>query len=143
MTEEGIKALKMHEGLRLRAYKCPAGVWTIGYGHTSDRHREVSPGLTITRAEADRLLALDIAEAENDARRLLPNFNDLSARRRDALVNLAFQLGYQRLSRFTQTLNYLRIGRFRQAAENLTRTAWYAQTQTARTDYVVSAIREG
>ena len=42
----GTKALvKEFEGLYLKAYKCPAGVWTIGWGHTSG----VREGMTITR----------------------------------------------------------------------------------------------
>ena len=34
MGEKGLKLVKSFEGLYLKAYKCPAGVWTIGYGHT-------------------------------------------------------------------------------------------------------------
>ena len=34
ITNEGINLIKKFEGLRLEAYLCPAGVWTIGYGHT-------------------------------------------------------------------------------------------------------------
>jgi len=48
------------EGLRLSAYQCAAGVWTIGYGHT----RGVKPGDRITRKEADALLAADLAPVE-------------------------------------------------------------------------------
>lgn len=143
MTDHGIESLKYHEGLRLKAYLCPSKVWTIGFGHTSDRHHEVTEGMTITLDEAYRLLLLDISEAEADARRLLPNFNDLTPRRQDAMVNMAFQLGYFRLSKFVNTLNYIRTGRYAQAAEGLKNSAWFRQTQKDRTDYVVNAIREG
>lgn len=47
------------EGLSRTAYRCPAGVWTIGYGHT----RAVTPGDTVTTEQAERLLADDLAEA--------------------------------------------------------------------------------
>lgn len=138
MTPEGIEQLKRHEGLRLKAYKCPAGVWTIGYGHTGG----VKEYQTITQAEADRLLSADIGRAEQDARRLVPGFNDLSPRRQDALVNMAFNLGYLRLSKFVQSLNYIRTGRFVQAAGNLEKTAWYRQVGH-RGPEVVAMIREG
>lgn len=45
----GLKLIKGFEGCRLTAYKCPAGVWTIGYGHTGG----VKSGMMITQAEAD------------------------------------------------------------------------------------------
>ena len=35
MSADGLALVKEFEGLRLKAYKCPAAVWTIGYGHTS------------------------------------------------------------------------------------------------------------
>ncbi len=36
---EGLALIKKFEGLELEAYKCAAGVWTIGYGHTKKRNR--------------------------------------------------------------------------------------------------------
>ncbi len=143
MTQDGKEALKFHEGLRLTAYTCPTGHLTIGYGHTSDKNLTVTEGMQISLADAERLLDIDIAEAEMTARRLIPNFNDLSPRRRDALINMAFQLGYFNLSKFTSTLNYIRIGQFDQAAEGLKRTLWYKQTQRDRTDWIISALKEG
>lgn len=143
MTQDGKEALKFHEGLRLTAYTCPTGHLTIGYGHTSDKNLTVTEGMQISLADAERLLDIDIAEAEMTARRLIPNFNDLSPRLRDALINMAFQLGYFNLSKFTSTLNYIRIGQFDQAAEGLKRTLWYKQTQRDRTDWIISALKEG
>ena len=35
LSNRGKSLIKKYEGLRLTAYKCPAGVWTIGYGHTA------------------------------------------------------------------------------------------------------------
>ena len=37
--QRGINLIKQHEGLRLEAYRCPAGVFTIGYGHTAGVRR--------------------------------------------------------------------------------------------------------
>lgn len=48
--------IKMQEGLSLKAYLCPAGVWTIGYGHT----KGVKEGDTITRTEAHKMLERDL-----------------------------------------------------------------------------------
>lgn len=59
INEDGLKLVKQFEGKRLKAYRCPAGVWTIGYGHT----KGVKPGDTISEDEADRLLADDMIDA--------------------------------------------------------------------------------
>ncbi len=53
-----IDFIRNEEGYRLHAYKCPAGVWTIGYGHT----KGVKEGDSITHADAEDFLASDIIE---------------------------------------------------------------------------------
>lgn len=58
-TPAALELIRQSEGLRLRAYVCPAGKWTIGYGHT----RGVRPGDVITAAEAEALLVEDAVEA--------------------------------------------------------------------------------
>ena len=50
--------VKKWEGLRLKAYRCPGGILTVGYGHT----KGVKPGQTITRQEAERLIRDDLIE---------------------------------------------------------------------------------
>jgi lysozyme len=60
ISEDGLALVKRFEGLQLRAYKCPADVWTIGYGHTAG----ATQGLVIDDAEAHRLLRKDLANAE-------------------------------------------------------------------------------
>ena len=56
VTKEGIDLIKKFEGCKLTAYKCPAGVWTIGYGHT----KGVKKGQKITKEEAEELLKQDL-----------------------------------------------------------------------------------
>ena len=51
-----IKIIKEFEGLKLKAYKCPANVWTIGYGHTKD----VTDGMKITQIQAEYFLVSDL-----------------------------------------------------------------------------------
>jgi lysozyme len=57
VSQAGIDLIKKHEGLRLRAYLCPAGVWTIGYGTTGP---QVTKNLAITQAQAEAYLAADL-----------------------------------------------------------------------------------
>lgn len=83
--------IKQFEGFREEAYRCPAGVWTIGYGHT----RGVRPGMKITRAEAERLLEEDL----QPVLAVLPS--GLNANRRAALASLCFNIGVGAFSRST------------------------------------------
>jgi lysozyme len=55
---------KSFEGCRLSSYRCPAGLWTIGWGHLLSANPDADfSGMTITQAEADRLLEEDLAKA--------------------------------------------------------------------------------
>lgn len=78
--------IRQFEGLRLTAYKCPAGVWTIGYEHTSG----VMPGMVITKEQAEELLRQDIATAEKIVSAECPNLRQCQF---DALVSFVLSVG--------------------------------------------------
>ena len=94
-SEKGKKVIKEHEGLRLQAYQCSAGVWTIGYGHTSPG---VYAGMTITKAEAEFLLEQDTAKHEVPVQQMGIK---LSQNQFDALVSLVFNIGVGAFKRST------------------------------------------
>ena len=88
------------EGCKLTAYKCPAGVWTIGVGHT----KGVKQGQTITKAQAMTLLKGDLLPCEN----YVNNLGVCKTQGQfDALVDFAFNLGTAALGRST-LLKYIR-----------------------------------
>jgi lysozyme len=90
MSQAGIGGLiETHEGCELKAYKCPAGIWTIGYGHTG---RDVTPGLVITQQRAEELLEADVQYFEQAIDKLLGNAPTTQAQF-DAMVSLAFNIG--------------------------------------------------
>lgn len=89
ITEAGKALIKSHEGLRLQAYLCPAGVLTIGYGHTGS---DVTPGKRISQAEADALFDRDIAKFSAGVARLV-SFSGTTDSQFSALVSLAFNIG--------------------------------------------------
>jgi lysozyme len=82
----GINLIKSFEGLRLTAYRCSAGVPTIGYGHTKD----VKMGDHCFSTEAEKLLAMDLLPVEKKLAELFP---DLNQNQFDALVSFSFNLG--------------------------------------------------
>ncbi|MEG2276672.1 MAG: lysozyme [Odoribacter sp.] len=89
-SEKGLRLIKRLEGLRLEAYKCPAGVVTIGYGHTSTARM----GMVITSSEADRLLRGDIGWAERAvASAAIRASRPFTQNQFDALVSFTFNVG--------------------------------------------------
>lgn len=87
-SSECLTLIKHFEGYRLVAYRCPAGVLTIGWGHTG---RDVKPGMTITPMQANELLRQDMAAIAVDVRKLLKV--RVTQRQFDALVSFAFNVG--------------------------------------------------
>lgn len=87
ISDNGLNLIKSFEGCRLTAYKCPAGVWTIGYGHTAG----VYQGQTITQAIADEFLRQDCETFEKKVDKYSSyNWNQNEF---DALVSFAFNIG--------------------------------------------------
>lgn len=81
----GLQIIKNSEGCRLKSYRCPAGLWTIGWGHTGP---DVFEGMTIPQQYADDLLVRDVARFEIAIRQTVTaplNENQFSA-----LVSFAY-----------------------------------------------------
>lgn len=87
INQEGVNLIKEYEGLHLTPYRCPAGIWTIGYGHT----RTVKSGMTITKNEADKLLSDDLQIVARIVQNLVKV--PLDENQFAALVSFAFNVG--------------------------------------------------
>lgn len=87
ISEQGIALIKLFEGCRLTAYKCPAGIWTIGYGHTEN----VRESDKITQSQAEAYLVEDLSKYEKNVAKYAKykwNQNEF-----DALVSFAYNVG--------------------------------------------------
>ena len=87
-SQRGINLIKQFEGVRLTAYKCPAGVYTIGYGHT----RGVQRGMKITEEEASAYLTADLLNSEKAVERYDSVYH-WNQNEFDALVSFTFNCG--------------------------------------------------
>ena len=116
MIPEALLALiRKFEGLRLKPYRCPAGVPTIGYGHTGP---DVKPGLVITQQQADQLLVNDLAKFERGVNALVTV--KIKQNQFDALVSFSYNLGLGSLQQST-LLRLLNAGNFQAAADQFLR----------------------
>jgi len=86
VSKVGIDLIKKHEGFRAAAYRCPAGVWTIGYGHTKD----VEPGDLVDSFTADKFLEEDLEPIEAMLTKELPGLSQPCV---DALASFVFNVG--------------------------------------------------
>ena len=93
----GFELIQGFESLRLTAYLCPAGRWTIGYGHTA---ADVRKGQRITAAEAESLLRSDLARFEKGVDKLVAGVA-VTENQFSALVSFAFNAGLASLRKST------------------------------------------
>lgn len=92
ISENGLSLIKSFEGKYYEGYLCPAGVWTIGYGHTGETLGRPSPkGMRISDADIDNLLKKDMTSFEKAVLRSVTV--PLKQHQFDALVSLAFNIG--------------------------------------------------
>jgi GH24 family phage-related lysozyme (muramidase) len=97
-SSQGLSLITRFEGFSPKPYRCPAGWWTIGYGHVITAHERES----LREVDADRALALlqaDVGQAEAAITRLIEV--PLAQSQFDALVSFTFNLGAGALQRST------------------------------------------
>jgi len=88
VSQKGIDLIKKFEGIRLKSYICPAGVLTIGYGHTGS---DVYPNQQITEEEAEKLLWKDTESAQQTVSSFVQA--NINQNEYDALVSFTFNVG--------------------------------------------------
>ena len=101
MSPEGMNALlKKFEGCKLTAYRCPANVCTIGYGHTTAAGApSVSDGMKITQQQAEDILSRDLVKYETAVHNMV--HQPLNQRQFDVLVDFAYNAGIGNLQSST------------------------------------------
>lgn len=113
-SQKGIDLIKKFEGCRLEAYRCPAGVWTIGYGHT----KGVKDGMKISWEQAEEFLREDLKIYEQAVERCVKV--PLSQNQFDALVSFCYNCGGEAL-RTSTLLRLLNESKYSESAEQFLR----------------------
>lgn len=112
--------LRIDEGVIPKPYTDTEGVLTIGIGRNL-QDKGLRPD------EMALMLENDIADAERDARVLFPSFDSLSINRRAVLVNMAFNLGRDRLAGFKNFRAAVEAGDYKRAADEMLDSKWARQ----------------
>ena len=136
-----LASLRLGEGVRLHAYPDPLshGVpYTIGYG----RAHGVGPHDTCTLAQAEAWLVDDAQTAIDAVLTHLPWAAHLDAARFDVLAEMAFNLGWAKLSQFGRTLTAVAGAHYGLAADCMLSSAWADQVG-ARAKRLAARMRDG
>lgn len=115
-----VRQLRLHEGERLKPYRCTAGKLTIGVGRNLDDRG-------ITAEESAYLLSNDIDRVWTELKARLPWMTGLNDVRQRVLLDMAFNLGIDGLLKFRNTLATIQAGNYQKAGEMMLDSVWAAQ----------------
>lgn len=127
-----------HSGLHV-VYQDHLGFWTLGRGRLVDRRR----GGGLSDAEVDFLLSNDIDQRHALLQRVLPVYKKLSDVRQRALLNMAFQMGIEKLLTFKKMLSALEAGDWLLAEHHALDSKWAREDSPARARRVAESLRTG
>jgi lysozyme len=114
--------LKRHEGVEPHVYRCSAGYETIGVG------RNISPsGIGLSEDEIDYLLDNDIARIIKELSSEYPWFSSLDDVRKDAIIDISFNLGATRLRGFKRALAAMEVADYKAASTEFLDSKWARQ----------------
>ena len=132
-----IVMLKRHEGVKKHVYTCSAGYETIGAG------RNISPsGLGLSESEIHMLLTNDIYRVVGELSEEYKWFDDLDTVRKDAMIDLSFNLGHTSLRKFENALEAMKFKNYDKAASDFMDSKW-SQQVGSRAVEITNMIRTG
>lgn len=133
-----IEMLRKHEGVEKYAYKCTADKVTIGVGRNIDK----SGGIGLSDDEIDYLLSNDIKRVSAELIRAFPWYSELDEVRKDAMIDMCFNMGLPRLSKFKKSLAAMANGDYDIAALEFLDSNWAKQVGS-RSITITDMIRSG
>ena len=95
-----INLIKDSEGCKLKAYKCPAGIWTIGYGQT----KGIKEGMVWTQQQADEDIIKTALQAFNEAIKASPILSTANMEKQAAIADFVYNLGITNYNKSTLKL---------------------------------------
>ena len=119
MTEKLLEMLKRHEGVRSKVYLCSAGYETIGVGRNISKS-----GMGLSDDEVDYLLQNDIERVIKELSAEYRWFNSLDDVRKDAMIDISFNLGATRLRGFRRALAAMEVADYKMAAKEFLDSKW-------------------
>lgn len=119
-SKTAVEMNKGYEGFFPKAYLCPAGIWTVGYGTTFINGRKVTSSDRMTKEEATAYLVMDMQKhLDGAAKYIKPEIKaQLNQNQIDAITLFTYNLGVGRFSK-TPFLQALNAGDFKNCSEKM------------------------
>lgn len=133
-----IDMLRLHEGVKKHGYLCTAGKMTVGVGRNIDKEG----GLGLSDDEIDYLLANDIKRVDAELVKSFAWYSSLDDVRKDAMINLTFNVGITRLKGFVKALAAMEQKNYPEAAAQFLDSVWAKQVGKRSID-VTNLIKTG
>ena len=118
-----IEMLRKHEGVETHAYVDTVGKVTIGVGRNIDKNG----GIGLSQREIDSLLASDVERVEAELSRAFEWYDSLNDARKDAMMDMCFNMGLPRLSKFKKSLAAMSNRHYEIAAVEFLDSRWAVQ----------------
>ena len=138
--------IRFEEGIRLKKYQCTAGKDTIGIGHNLTAHPtfngEKIPN-KITKEFAELLFDNDLKYTYEILKIRFPLVETLAPAHRDAVLNMAFQLGVDGLLGFKRMIDAIVAGKFDEAAKHALDSKWAKLDTPHRAKRVAWQLKTG
>lgn len=145
--------LKEHEGFRDNYYLCTSNKRTIGYGRNVDDNpfnddemsglgRNEFEDVPMTEKEAHYLLLNDVINAGRSINKsgILPKFNELNKARFAVVINMVFNMGFSRFSKFEKTIAFINEGDFETASIEMLNSRWAKQVPSRAQELSVQML---
>ena len=132
--DELTKSIRKHEGEKRNkdgkhvVYEDSEGFPTVGYGHKVTKVDGLKVGDTIDDAKADQLFNQDIEKAKSGAKTVITNFDALPDEVRHILTEMVYQMGASGVKKFENTLEHIKNGDYKKAAQEMLNSEWAKQT---------------
>ena len=133
-----VDTLKRPEGVRSHAYKCSENMITVGVGRNLDENG----GIGLSDDEIEYLLMNDIERCDAELRAAYDWYENLKKPRRDAMINMCFNLGLTRLRGFVKALEAMSREQYDVAADEFMDSRWAEQVGDRAVE-VTELIRSG
>ena len=138
MSDKIIQMLRLHEGVKSHAYRCTANKISVGVGRNIDSEG----GLGLSDDEINYLLTNDINRVIKELGEAFPWFSGLDEARRDAMIDICFNLGLPRLKGFSNALAAMADSDYERASYEFSDSVWFKQVGN-RGQTIVNMIRYG
>ena len=122
--------IERDEGIVYEVYLCPLDHPTFGVGHLireSDPEHGMAVGTPVSRERVEETFDLDLADVLMDCKALFEDWYDLPGEVKAILINMCFNLGRTRLSKFKKTIAAIEAGDYETAAVEMRDSKWYRQ----------------